>query len=267
MLYATHRTIEEIRIMRWSFSIALVLAGCLSAAAQTPPQTPAQAPAQTPAQTPATAPQKPAATQPQSTPASTGSSNAFPTDTTNIPVVSTNPAAADRVATGGEARPMPLPGVDNDPVRSPDDASAPDDAQGDNSSSSSSSAGMDRLLPKPGDDEPDRKRKPGAKEPTKVEVASEDINVGDYYLQTKNWKAALSRFESAMVLAPDNPEVFWGLAEADRHLGALADARKYYQIVVDYDPDSRHGKDARKALKDPEIANAKAAPPAAPGVK
>ena len=263
-MYATHRTIEGIRNMRWGFGFALVLAGCLSAAAQTPTQTPAQ----TPAQAPATPPQKPAGTPPQ-TPAQTpvpqtGSTNAFPEDTTNIPVVPTNPTAADRIASGDEGRPMALPGVDIDPVRSPDDASAPaDDAQGD----SSSSADMDKLLPATGDDASDRKRKLSVREPTHTEGASEDINVGEYYLQTKNWKAALSRFESAMVLAPDNPDAFWGLAEADRHLGNLADARKYYQIVVDYDPDSRHGKDARKALKDPEIANAKAAAPAAPGAK
>jgi hypothetical protein len=41
-------------------------------------------------------------------------------------------------------------------------------------------------------------------------------------------------------------------------------ARGYYQKVVDYDPDSKHGKDARKALKEPEIANAKAAAPPLP---
>jgi tetratricopeptide (TPR) repeat protein len=81
--------------------------------------------------------------------------------------------------------------------------------------------------------------------------------VGKYYLDNKNWKAALSRFESALVLDPDNPDVYWGLAESQRHLGNFADARANYQKVVDYDPDSRHGKDARKALKDPEIANAK----------
>jgi len=38
------------------------------------------------------------------------------------------------------------------------------------------------------------------------EAATEDINVGGYYLQTKNWKAALSRFESALVLDPENPK-------------------------------------------------------------
>jgi tetratricopeptide (TPR) repeat protein len=194
------------------------------------------------------------------TEARTGSSNAFPEDTSNVPVVSTNPNDAERIANPDGGQPMALPGVDHDPVRSPDDASATEeDAPGDNSSSSS--AGMDKLLPKPGDDEPDKKKKLGAKEPTKVEAASEDISVGDYYLQTKNWKAALSRFESAMVLAPDNPEVFWGLAESERHLGDFAGARKYYQTVLDYDPDSKHGKDARKALKDPEIANAQAKAP------
>ena len=32
------------------------------------------------------------------------------------------------------------------------------------------------------------------------ETAKEDISVGKYYLDQKNWKAALSRFQSALVL-------------------------------------------------------------------
>jgi len=239
--------------MKWGFTLALVLAGCLGAPSQTTAQTPGQALAQAPANPP----QKPAGTPPQ-TPAPSGS-NAFPEDTSNVPVVSAKSMAEGDG--GNDGSHMALPSEDYDPVRSPDDASAPvDEGQGD--SSSSSSAGMDKLLPGPGDDVPDRKGKHATEEPEHVAGAPEDISVGDYYLQTKNWKAALSRFESAMVLAPDNPDVFWGLAEAERHLGNFADARKNYQIVVDYDPDSRHGKDARKALKDPEIENAKAAPPA-----
>ena len=105
-----------------------------------------------------------------------------------------------------------------------------------------------------------RRRKLVVKEPTHQEAASKDIEVGGYYLETKNWKAALSRFESALVLDPENPDVYWGLAEADRHLGNLADARANYQKVAEYDPDSRHGKEARKALKEPEIANGKNPP-------
>jgi tetratricopeptide (TPR) repeat protein len=143
-----------------------------------------------------------------------------------------------------------------DPARSPDDSasSASNDLQ---QGYSSSATGLDSLLPKPDDDQPGkRKKKNAVPEPDHQETASEDINVGKYYLDNKDWKAALSRFQSAMVLDPDEPDVYWGLAESDRHLGNFADARAYYQKVVDYDPDSRHGKDARKALKDPQIANA-----------
>lgn len=121
---------------------------------------------------------------------------------------------------------------------------------------------MNDLLPGPDDDaQPGKRNKKGSRVvPEHHETAAEDENVGSYYLDNKNWKAALSRYQSAMVLDPDNPEVYWGLAESQRHLGNFADARANYQKVVDYDPDSRRGKDARKALSDPQIANAK--PPA-----
>jgi tetratricopeptide (TPR) repeat protein len=254
MLYATHRTIEGIKNMRWGFGFAVVFAGCLAAASQNYAQTPAPADAQGQAK-PATAPQKPAATQPQA-PAPTPS-NAFPEDTSNIPVVSAKSMAEGNAGTE-EGMHLAAPSADFDPVRSPDDAAAADELQGD--SSSSSSAGMDKLLPASGDDVPNKHRRLAVEEPAHQAGAPEDISVGDYYLQTKNWRAALSRFESAMVLAPENPEVFWGLAESQRHLGNFAEARKNYQTVVDYDPDGKHGKDARKALKDPEIANAR--PPA-----
>jgi Tfp pilus assembly protein PilF len=118
---------------------------------------------------------------------------------------------------------------------------------------------MEKLLPPPDDNQPEKKRKLAVKEPTHQEAASKDIDVGSYYLQTKNWRAALSRYESALVLDPENPEVYWGLAEAERHLGDFADARTHYLKLLDYDPDGPHGKEARKAMKDPEIANAKAA--------
>ena len=98
-----------------------------------------------------------------------------------------------------------------------------------------------------------------------MEASAEDITVGDYYLDKKNWKAALSRFQSAMVLAPDDPEVYWGLAEAERHLGDLASARDHYLKLLDYDPDGPHGKEARKALKDPNLMSAKKTEAGAPG--
>jgi tetratricopeptide (TPR) repeat protein len=150
-------------------------------------------------------------------------------------------------------------------VRSPDDAQPETEGTTElQPVASDSRSGLDKIVPGPDDDQPERRRRKGdLAAPEHQETAKEDINVGGYYLETKNWRAAQSRFESAMVLSPDDPEVYWGLAESARHLGDLAKARGYYQKVAEYDPDSKHGKEAVKALKDPEIANAKAVAPAA----
>ena len=43
-------------------------------------------------------------------------------------------------------------------------------------------------------------------------------------------------------------------------MGDYANARANYEKVIEYDPDSKHAKDAKKALKEPELANAKSAP-------
>jgi tetratricopeptide (TPR) repeat protein len=237
--------------MRRGYLIALVFAGCLLAAARLNAQAPGGG-----QNAPAAAGQKPAAAPAQT------ESNPFPTDTSNVPVLPSkreyvpSDDSYGRAENGTDARKFPLSGEDNDPVRSPDDA-APAADSGADQEWSSSIAGLDRLLPRPEDDQPVKKKGLLVKQPTHAEAAAEDIQVGGYYLDRKNWKAALSRFESAMVLDPDNPEVYWGLAEAERHLGDFWDAKGYYQKVALYDPDSRHGKDSMKALKETEIANAK----------
>jgi hypothetical protein len=240
--------------MKRGFWVALVLAGCLAASQQVCAQAPAAASAPGQAN-PAGSAQKTPATAPPT------ESNPFPEDTSTVPVMPSTsaPVLPQGTYTGAESSPAPLPGDDADPVRSPDDP-APAEAGGQGEDSSSSLKGLDQLLPKPEEEQASKKKKP-AKEETHQEAASRDIQVGGYYLDSKDWKGALSRFESALVLDPENPEVYWGLAEAERHLGHFADARGYYQKVIDYDPDSRHGKEARKALKEPEIANARSATP------
>jgi hypothetical protein len=249
--------------MRWVVVVALLLAGWLAAAPRLLAQAPAGGDAPTAGQSkPAGEGQKPAtgATQP----GKTSSANPFPEDTSTVPVMPTKTTPALPEGTFGAADAgLPLPGEDLDPVRSPDDAT-PETANTPEEDSSSSLTGLERLLPNPEDDQPGKKKKLSVKEPTHKEAASKDIEVGGYYLDRKNWRAALSRFESALVLDPENPEVYWGLAEADRHLGNLADARANYQKVAEYDPDSRHGKEAIKALKEPEIANGKNPAPAQP---
>ncbi len=207
------------------------------------------------AQAPPAQPNKPPDTQKQKPPAE---ANPFPEDTNNVPVMSNGnaPAAADVPVNNS---PAGLPGGDVDPVRSPDDprADASTDAQG----FSSSAAGLDNVMPPPDTDVDSRRGKKGrgaAPAPEHQETAAEDERVGAYYLDSKAWKAALSRFQSAMVLDPENPDVYWGLGEAQRHLGKMVEAKAAYEKLVEYDPDSKHGKEAKKILKSPELATAPA---------
>jgi len=232
-----------------------MVAGCLMAAMLAHGQAPAgqNAPARD-AQKQTAVPQK------QTGAPQKQEANPFPEDTTTVPVMPNSGTAPvpEGTYSGGNGM-AALPGDEKDPVRSPDDVPAGDDSAQE-ATSSSSLSGLDKLIPSAADDDEHGKHKKLVA-PGHQETSKEDVDVGKYYLEIKNWKAAMSRFQSAMVLAPDDPEVYWGLAEADHHLGKLAEAKANYQKVVDYDPDGPHGKAARKALKDPEIANAKAAAP------
>jgi Tetratricopeptide repeat len=239
-----------------------VMAFCLTAG----PRLCAQAPAGGDQNKPSGENKKPQPSSSQPGTATQSSSNPFPEDTSTVPVMPskvTPPIPEGTTYPAPESAPVPLPGEDADPVRSPDDPAPAASGSEAESSSSSSLSGLDRLLPKPGDDDQPggKKRKLLAvKEPTHQEAASKDIEVGSYYLDRKNWKAALSRFESAMILDPENPEVYWGLAEADHHLGDYANAKAYYLKLLEYDPDGPHGKQARKELRDPALEKAQSGP-------
>jgi tetratricopeptide (TPR) repeat protein len=253
---ALHRNIEDATIvdMKTGFSLALALICCLAAGHEACAQAPA-APSQN----------KPAETQkPSPKPADP---NAFPEDN-NAPVLPTaNSPASDSAASSNNYTPVTAPADDTDPARSPDDPVS-DSSSTDAIGFSSSTTGLDRLKPPPDADSHAKGRMGGknAPQPTHQETAAEDVNVGGYYLSDRNWHAALSRFQSAMVLDPDNPDVYWGMAEAQRHLNDFASAKANYQKLLDYDPENKHAKEARKLLKDPELANAPTAsvkPPAA----
>jgi hypothetical protein len=229
--------------MKQAISIAVLVACSLAAG----PAGIAQSPSSSPSRSKPSGQQK----SPSNPQPSGSQSNPFPEDTTSVPLMpnGNTPPTAD--VPSGSAAAADLPRGDVDPVRSPDDPMS--DSSTATQGFSSSTAGMDRVLPPPDiDSSGGNKNHP----PEHQESAAEDESVGNYYLSTKNWKAALSRFESAVVLDPENPEVYWGLGEAQRHLGQLTEAKASYQKLVEYDPDSKHGKEARKILKDPELANA-----------
>jgi hypothetical protein len=234
--------------MNQRLHIAVAFGSCLTAAVALHAQSTPPAPQQP----------KPASQPPGQKPTE---SNPFPDDTTSVPVVPTGGEPAAAAPTAAEPSDSAPPATtsqlqgDSDPVHSPDDP-PPGTASSDSGFSSSLSGSDDVNIP----DEAKTGKHRKLTVPDKVhqETAKEDEDVGEYELSRKNWKAALSRFESAVVTDPDNPDVYWGMAEAQRQLRDFANAKMNYQKVVEYDPDSRHGKEAKKLLKDPELANSRA---------
>jgi tetratricopeptide (TPR) repeat protein len=251
--YGPHRNIEVAMgkrgiakriLMRRVIQIGVVLGCCLSTAAvlggQSVPSSNSQE-------------NKPPASSQQAPAQKPKDSNPFPEDTSNIPVVPTTagPNAAPPPPSAPDSGVTSLLHEDTDPIKSPDDPVA---GSGSDSGFSSSLQGAnDVRIP----DEPEKpKRRQKLEPPPHQETAKDDESVGAYYLDQKNWKAALSRFQSALVLDPENPDVYWGMAEAQRQLGEFASSKANYLKVMEYDPDSKHGKEAKKFLKQPEIANA-----------
>lgn len=205
--------------------------------------------------------QPPASTKPQQ-PAQRppAEANPFPEDTNNVPVVPTNgePTPAPPAATSSEsAGTTSLLKDDTDPVHSPEDRSL-DASSSDSGFSSSLSGTSDVNIPD--EAKPGKHNKKTDELSIHQETSKEDEDVGSYELSLKHWKAALSRFQSALVTDPQNPEVYWGMAEAQRALGDYADAKANYQKVMDYDPDSKHAKEAKRLLKDPQLATAPVVP-------
>jgi hypothetical protein len=247
--YASHRTIEEgdETRMKRSISSAMGLAGfvALCALACAPPLR-AQQQEQKPQQ---------GTTAPAPTTKPTDTANPFPVDNNAVPVIGKSPESMPPPPSDNSTKAgADMPFDDTDPAKSPDEGAPSQDG-----GFSSSVQAAEPVVSDP--DKEKKKRGRGDDDEIKlmpVAGPKEDENIGAYYLERKNWKAALSRFTSAMVLDPENPDVYWGLAEAERNMGQFAEARANYQKVVDFDPDSKHGKEAKKLLKTPEIANAKA---------
>jgi tetratricopeptide (TPR) repeat protein len=238
--------------MKLRFHIALGIGCGLIAAVGLSAQS-TQQPAQPQQKAPANAqPQQPAQKPP-------AAANPFPEDTNNVPVVPTNgeSAPAPPPAAAGEenAGTTSLLKDDTDPVHSPDDA--PPGASGSDSGFSSSLTGTNDVNI-PDEMKPGKRARKTDEPPIHQETAKEDEDVGSYELSLKHWKAALSRFQSALVTDPENPEVYWGIAEAQRELGDYPSAKANYLKVMEYDPDSKHAKEAKRLLKDPPLANAPA---------
>ena len=80
------------------------------------------------------------------------------------------------------------------------------------------------------------------------QLAAHDDKVGNFYLQTGDYKGAYDRFKEATLVAPEDADAVFGLAEAARGLHLNQDAINNYKLYLDVFPDGKRSKEARKAL-------------------
>jgi hypothetical protein len=202
------------------------------------------------------APAKPQSGAPATKPAG-GGDNPFPGEDSNAPIlpVDSGPGASPdsgansglpRGDSGSAAPPRRDADPDGDPVRSPDPPGLTAE-----DGFSSSRTGLPTL---PAENDSDARPGKSTKNKTREQMLQEDLDVGAFYLEKKNWKAAQARFNAAVGLDKENADAVWGLAEAERHLQLYREAAEHYQLFLSYDPQGPHGRAARKALSEVESA-------------
>ncbi|HKW18129.1 MAG TPA: tetratricopeptide repeat protein [Terriglobales bacterium] len=78
--------------------------------------------------------------------------------------------------------------------------------------------------------------------------AAKDVEVGDYYFKKKNYKAAISRYQEALVYKPNDAVAQFRLAESFDKTGHSGEAVQYYQQYLKILPHGPDAEDAQKAL-------------------
>src|SRR5690242_2968501 len=91
-------------------------------------------------------------------------------------------------------------------------------------------------------------RKAGDVNADSARLAAHDIDVGETYLSGNHFDAARERFEDAMRLAPDNPLIWFRLAQALQGMQRLDPARLYYKKYLEAQPKGKFAGNAKKAI-------------------
>ena len=85
--------------------------------------------------------------------------------------------------------------------------------------------------------------------------AAKDLEVGNYYLKQKNYRAALERFHDALLYKPDDAEATFWLAVTQERMELLDQAYKAYSKYLEILPEGPRASEAREAMKriDPRL--------------
>jgi|SRR6185437_642034 len=79
--------------------------------------------------------------------------------------------------------------------------------------------------------------------------AEKDIEVGNYYLKQKNYRAALERFHDALIYKPDDAQATYGLAVTQEKVDLFSQAYNSYSKYLELLPEGPDAKEAQEGLK------------------
>ena len=78
--------------------------------------------------------------------------------------------------------------------------------------------------------------------------AMKDVEVGDFYFNRKNYKAALDRYKEALYYKDNDAVASFRLAVCQEKLGDKTEARKYYEQYLKILPEGPFAKEAQASL-------------------
>ena len=144
----------------------------------------------------------------------------------------------------------------------------PGDAPGTSATGESSSRDSQiNLNARPAKEEPaPAKEDESVLKPWDPHKAAKDVEVGQYYLKLKNYRAALERFNHALIYKANDAEAIYGLAVTQEKLDLLTLADQNYRKYLEILPNGPKAKEAEEGLKRvaPHVAMRKPGDPADP---
>jgi len=82
-----------------------------------------------------------------------------------------------------------------------------------------------------------------------VKRAEQDKSIARFYWNRGNYEGSYLRFKDAVVYAPLNPDMWFGLAESERMVGKNVNARQHYKKYLELAPEGPKAKDSAKMLQ------------------
>ena len=162
------------------------------------------------------------------------------------------PNSGNSESSASTARPLPQPRPEPPPL--PPDVKTPDAPPGETSSGHSVKRTLKKLAPNClnsifhvcWSSPPERPQPPQTDE--RKGAASRDV--GEFYFDRGNYRAAESRFVEALQFNPADPRAMYDLAQSLEKLDQAPQAIRRYQACIDLEPAGLYADRSRKALKD-----------------